>query len=78
MQNSILDRIFKHWKTTSAGGIGGLLVIIGTFLVAQFDDDPNTIPQWNVLIPAVIGIFSSIFVGIMGSDDSATKTPRLP
>lgn len=39
---------------TSALGIGGILVAIGTFLVALFDNDPATAPDVMTLINAII------------------------
>lgn len=43
----------KSWKTTLSG-VAGILGLLGTALAAQFDNDPNTVAQWSVVIPAII------------------------
>jgi hypothetical protein len=51
----------KSWKTSVAGG-SALLVIISTTVKQLTDGDPNTNPDWNVVIPllftGLIGLFS--------------------
>lgn len=43
----------KSWKTTTAG-IAGIVSVIAAALQAQFDADPNTIPNWTSVISVVI------------------------
>jgi hypothetical protein len=47
-------------KTTIAG-IGAVLVAVGSALVAMFDADPLTVPQWDVVIAAVLAGIGLIF-----------------
>lgn len=46
----------KSWKTTLAG-IGLILSVIGTALAAQFDNDPNTKPDIEIVIGGLLGGF---------------------
>lgn len=50
----------SSWKTTVAG-IGAVLGLVGTALAAQFDNDPETVANWSVVIPAVIAAVGLIF-----------------
>jgi hypothetical protein len=43
----------KSWKTTAAG-ISGILGLLATALAAQLDNDPATVANWGVVIPAII------------------------
>jgi len=47
-------------KTTLAG-IGAILVAVGAALVAMFDADPTTMPQWDVVIAAILAGIGLIF-----------------
>ena len=47
-------------KTTIAG-VGAILVAVGAALVAMFDADPTTVPQWDVVIAAVLAGIGLIF-----------------
>lgn len=47
-------------KTTIAG-VGAILVAVGSALVAMFDADPTTMPQWDVVIAAVLAGIGLIF-----------------
>ena len=47
-------------KTTIAG-VGAILVAVGAALVAMFDADPTTMPQWDVVIAAVLAGIGLIF-----------------
>jgi hypothetical protein len=47
-------------KTTIAG-VGAILVAVGAALVAMFDADPLTMPQWDVVIAAVLAGIGLIF-----------------
>lgn len=42
----------SSWKTTVAG-IAAILAAISTAVAAQFDADPNTVPNWGVVVTAV-------------------------
>ena len=47
-------------KTTLAG-IGAILVAVGSALVAMFDANPLTVPQWDVVIAAILAGIGLIF-----------------
>jgi hypothetical protein len=47
-------------KTTIAG-VGAILVAVGSALVAMFDTDPTTMPQWDVVIAAVLAGIGLVF-----------------
>lgn len=42
------------WKTTVCG-LATVLPVLGALLAAQFDDDPNTVPDWNQLVVVAAG-----------------------
>ena len=42
----------KSWKTTLAG-IASIVAAVATALSAQFDNDPNTVPNWTVVISLI-------------------------
>lgn len=43
----------KSWKTTLAG-IAGIIGMLSTAVSAMLDGNPATVPQWEIVIPAVI------------------------
>ena len=47
-------------KTTLAG-IGAILVAVGAAMSAMFDADPVTVPQWDVVIAAILAGIGLIF-----------------
>ena len=47
-------------KTTIAG-VGAILVAVGSALVAMFDANPATMPQWDVVIAAILAGIGLIF-----------------
>jgi hypothetical protein len=47
-------------KTTLAG-VGAILVAVGAAMSAMFDSDPVTVPQWDVVIAAVLAGIGLIF-----------------
>ena len=47
-------------KTTLAG-VGAILVAVGAAMSAMFDADPLTVPQWDVVIAAVLAGIGLIF-----------------
>ncbi len=50
----------KSWKT-SLSGIAGIVGLIATGLSAQFDNDPATVAQWSIIIPAIIPAIGMLF-----------------
>ena len=46
----------RSWQTTLAG-VGAIMVALGGAIVAQFDMDPTTAPNWEVAIAAVVAGF---------------------
>ena len=59
--------IFKNWKTTTAGGLPALSVILYQISIA-IDGDPATEPSLTALAMAVGLLFQSIF-----AKDASTK-----
>jgi len=59
----MIERIdfMKSWKTTLFGA-GGLLAVAVSIVNSLFDGDPNTMPQWDLLIaaagPAIAALFA--------------------
>ena len=47
-------------KTTLAG-VGAILVAVGAAMSAMFDADPITVPQWDVVIAAILAGIGLIF-----------------
>lgn len=50
----------KSWKTTAAG-TGSVLLALGMFLTSSFDNDPSTMPNWAIIVPAIISGIGLIF-----------------
>jgi hypothetical protein len=50
----------KSWKTTLSG-IAGAIGLIATALAAQFDNDPNTVAQWSIVVPTLITSLGLLF-----------------
>lgn len=50
----------KSWKTTTAS-ISGIVGLLASAISAQLDNDPATVAQWAIVIPAIIGCASGIF-----------------
>lgn len=59
----------KSWRTTSAGILGALALIF-TALSAMLDGNPETIPQWEVVIPVFITQLGLLFA----RDNKVTST----
>ena len=55
-------------KTTLAG-VGAILVAVGAAMSAMFDADPLTVPQWDVVIAAILAGIGLIFA----KDSKATS-----
>ena len=49
-----------NWKTTAAG-IGSILTGVGSFMVAYFDSDPLTEPNWTAVMAAIVAGLGLIF-----------------
>lgn len=62
----------KSWKRTTAA-ITGILGLIATAVTAALDDNPATVPQWEIVIPAVIAQ-----VGLLFRHFSASSKPETP
>jgi len=58
----------KSWKTTVAG-IAGVVAAIATAVQAQFDGDPATAPQWEV----VIGLLATGVGLLLARDNDKTS-----
>ena len=54
--------ILKNWKTTVAA-LGMLGIALGHALPLLFDGNPNTNPDFNVLIPEVMAAIALLFAG---------------
>jgi hypothetical protein len=50
----------KNWKTTMAA-ILGLLAIAATQGQAVLDGNPETVANWQIVLPAAIGCIGLIF-----------------
>lgn len=53
----------KSWKTTLFGA-GGLVAVLSGAVIAIFDDNPATIPDWAAVVGAV-----SIAFGLLNARD---------
>lgn len=53
-------KINGSWKTI-VFGTGGLLIIIANTLVMLMDNDPNTNPDWNITITAIVTNLGLLF-----------------
>ena len=70
--NRLIRAGTKNWKTTLAGVLGGLLIILAA-AQAFLDDDPTTVPDSGAVIEATVGIIMIIW-GFLSRD--ADKTSR--
>lgn len=50
----------KSWRTTLSG-IAGILGLVCVALAAQFDADPSTVANWQLVIPSVITAVGLLF-----------------
>jgi hypothetical protein len=62
----------KSWKRTTAA-ITGILGLVATAITAALDDNPATVPQWEIVIPAVI-----TQLGLLVGHFSASSKPETP
>lgn len=57
-------------RNTTVAGIGSILVAVGGILVAIFDGDPSTQPDFTTAVAAVVA-----GVGLILAKDAAPKEP---
>lgn len=50
----------KSWKTTTAGVLG-ILGLLATAASAALDANPATVPQWEIVVPTIIGQIGLLF-----------------
>ena len=50
-----MNMLKPSWRTSLAG-IGGIVAAVGGAVKAQFDGDPNTVPDWNTVVTLMLGI----------------------
>jgi len=55
-----LVSILANWKT-SVGALGLIIVALGQALPLLFDGNPNTNPDWNILIPELMAAVALLF-----------------
>lgn len=68
----------KSWKTTAAG-IAGILGMLGTALSAMLDNNPATVAQWEIVIPAIITSAGLLFARDANvSSEQQGITPKKP
>jgi len=57
-------------RNTTVAGIGSILVAVGGILVAIFDGDPSTQPDFTTAVAAVVA-----GIGLILAKDAAPKEP---
>jgi hypothetical protein len=60
----------KSWKTTVAG-IAAIVAALGTALVALFDADPLTLPDWGAVAAAVMA-----GIGLIAARDNGVTSEK--
>ena len=50
----------KCWKTTTAA-ILGMLTAVFTQIGAALDGNPETVANWNIVLPAIVACFGLLF-----------------
>jgi hypothetical protein len=58
----------KSWQTTVAG-LGTILTTAGSALNLLFDGDPNTNPDWNIVLPLLM----SGVIGLVARDNGVSS-----
>jgi len=58
------------WRTTTAG-IAAIVVAVGTAVVALFDADPLTIPDWGAVAAAVMA-----GIGLLAARDNKVSSEQ--
>jgi len=58
------------WRTTVAG-VGAILAALGQALVAQFDADPATSPEWGIFVSLVIAA-----LGLLAARDNKVSSEQ--
>lgn len=63
----------KNWKTTTAGAIGGVLIVL-TAVMHWLDGDPSTVANWDAALTATMGIVVMLW-GLLSRDaDISSRT----
>lgn len=65
----------KSWKRTTAA-ITGILGLVATAVTAALDDNPATVPQWEIVIPAVITQVGLLFGHFSASSPKPEAQPK--
>ena len=60
----------SNWETTLAG-VGAIAIFVGAALLALFDGDPATNPNWNVIINGIVVVL--LGGGLMRAKDQNKK-----
>jgi len=60
------------WKRV-ASSISGIIGLLATGVAAQFDDDPATVANWSIIVPAVITAVTLLFAHAVTPKDTDTK-----
>jgi hypothetical protein len=55
-----IDNARRNWKTTMAS-IAALVAAVGTAVSAMYDGNPDTVPQWEVVVALAIASFGFWF-----------------
>jgi hypothetical protein len=50
----------RSWKT-SAAGLGAILATLATAFSQMWDNDPQTNPDWNIVLPLLFAGLTGIF-----------------
>jgi hypothetical protein len=56
----------RNWQTTAIGAVLGLSVVLRA-VAFRFDDDPSTVPEWDIAVEAAIGIGIAV-LGLLSRD----------
>jgi hypothetical protein len=65
----------RNWQTTAIGAVLGLSVVLRA-VAFRFDDNPETVPEWDLAVEAAIGIGIAV-LGLLSRDaDKSTEESR--
>jgi hypothetical protein len=65
----------RNWRTTAIGAVLGLSFVLRA-IAFRFDDDPSTVPEWDIAVEAAIGIGIAV-LGLLSRDaDRSTEESR--
>ena len=68
----MMKGFLKSWRTTVAG-VSLALGMLGMAISAQFDDDPETKPEWELVISAILAAGGAIGLGSSARDSGVTS-----